>query len=70
MIKDGTNFQFRQFEKDTVNPRNMQNFALRELTEKRGSQKQRAKRSLRILLPAWLSRRATKAVEQMEEEMK
>lgn len=70
MIKDGTNFQPRQFEKDTINPRNMQNFALRELTEKRGSPKQRAKRSLRILLPAWLSRKATQDAEQMDEEMK
>ena len=70
MIKDGTNFQSRQFEKNTVNPRNMQNFALRELTEKRGSQKQRAKRSLRMLLPSWLSRRATQDLEKTEEEMK
>ena len=70
MMKDGTNFQFRQFERETVNPRNMQNFALRELTEKRGSQKQRAKRSLRILLPAWISRRTTQAIEQVEDDTK
>ena len=67
-MKDGF-YQNRQFEK-AANPRNMQNFALRELTETRGSKKQRAKRSLRIILPAWLSGKATQDAEQVEKDTK
>jgi len=68
-MKNGI-YQPRQFGKPTVNPRNMQTLALRELTEKRGSEKQRARRSLRIMLPAWLSGRATEDAKQAEKEMK
>lgn len=63
-------YQPKQFEKPTVNPRNMQNLALRELTETRGSKKQRAKRSLRILLPAWLSGKAVQDTTQVEKDTK
>ena len=68
-MKDGF-YQPKQFEKTTLNPRNMQNLALRELTESRGSRKQRAKRSLRIMLPAWLSGKAVQDAEQVEKDTK
>lgn len=70
MKNDGMGFVPRQFERNTENPGSMRNLGLRELTETRGSQKQRARRSLRIMLPAWLSGRAIQAARKVEEETK
>lgn len=57
-------------EKPSFETRQMRRLALQELTVKRGSPKLRARRSLRIILPAWLSGRTTQASEQMEKDIK
>lgn len=70
MIKDGTHFQAKQFERNTVNPCNMRNVALRELSAKPRGEKARARRLLRIALPAWLGGASAQSHKKMEDEMK
>ena len=66
MIKDGSNIPLRQFER-TPNPNAMRNFAIEELSTPK---RRRSRRALRLMLPAWLSGRATKDAEKMAENMK
>lgn len=63
---NGSGYRIRQFD----NPVNhsMRNLAIEELTAP--PKKRRGMRSLRLILPAWLSGRATLAAKQMEEETK
>ena len=61
---NGSGYRIRQFDKPAGN--SMQNYALSELT----APKRRPRRSLRLILPSWLSGSATRAAKQMEEEMK
>lgn len=70
MIKDGTHFQAKQFERNTVNPCNMRNVALRELSAKPRGEKARARRILPVALPAWLRGIAVKSHKKMENDMK
>ncbi len=52
------------------NPNRMRNFALQELRNSKEpcvSKEERPKKSLRLLLPAWLGGRAGKALEKNQE---
>lgn len=66
MIKDGSNIPLRQFEK-AANPNAMRNLAMEELSAPR---RRRGRRSLRLMLPAWLTGRAVADAEEMAENMK
>ena len=66
MIKDGSNIHLRQFER-AANPNSMRNFAIEELS---APKRKRSGRSLRLMLPAWLTGRAVKDAEEMAENMK
>ena len=66
MIKDGSNIHLRQFER-AANPNSMRNLAMEELSAPRRRQ---SRRSLRLMLPAWLTGRAVKDAEEMAENMK
>lgn len=61
---NGSSYRIRQFDKPAGN--SMQNYALSELT----APKRRPRRSLRLMLPAWLSGSATRDAEEMEKNMK
>lgn len=52
------------------NPNNMRNFALQELRKGKEpcvNEKERHKKSLRLILPAWLERKAVRDLEKQEE---
>ena len=66
MIKDGSNIHLRQFER-AATPNSMRNLAMEELSAPRRRQ---SRRSLRLMLPAWLTGRAVKDAEEMAENMK
>ena len=62
---NGSGYRIRQFD-SPVKP-NMRSFAMDALD---APKRRRAKRSLRLMLPAWLTGRAVKDAEEMAENMK
>ena len=60
------------YQEKPTNPNHLRNLALQELrmgNQSSGSKKERAKRTLRLMLPTWLSGRTTKDLEQMSSEL-
>lgn len=62
---NGSGYRIRQF--DTPTQGSMRNLALEELT---APKRQHSRRSLRLILPAWLTRRAVRDAEQTTENTK
>ena len=62
---NGSGYRIRQF--DSPAKTNMRSFAMDELD---APKRRRAKRSLRLMLPAWLTGRTVKDAEEMAENMK
>lgn len=58
---NGSTYRIRQF--DTPVNNSMRNLAMEELS---APKRRRARRSLRLMLPAWLVGRATKDAEEMD----
>lgn len=62
---NGSGYRIRQFDAPAKN--SMQSFAMHELN---APKRRRSRRSLRLMLPAWLTGRAVKDAEEMAENMK
>lgn len=63
--QNGSGYRIRQF--DTPANNSMRNLAIEELS---APKRRRSRRSLRLMLPAWLSGRAIKDAEEMSKNMK
>lgn len=70
-MKENKTYGWMYHEKPS-NPNHMRNLALQELrvgNRSTVSKKERSKRTLRLMLPAWLNGRTPKDLEKMSDEM-